>query len=171
MSGGPLTSKSSAKRLLLVDDEAFFREALQTVLKQSGFEVTTAPHAKVAQDLLGIGSFDVVVSDINMPGISGIELLKFVRNTKPDLPVILMTGFAELKETVEADSLGAKGFLAKPFKKEDSLGLLENLLVPTGATEKIETNQDLNFCKLSIDDFISGHQIKFDIYVRLSGAK
>jgi len=158
------------KHILVVDDDAVFRSALSQTLTREGFQVTQVEHGKLAMDVISIQDVDAVISDINMPGVSGVELLNFSRQSKPDLPFILMTGFAELKETKEAYELGARGFLPKPFKKEELLSILQEWLYPK--TDQVEEeNQDLNYCKLSIDDFVSGHEIKFDIYVRLSEKK
>ncbi|MEW6055485.1 MAG: HD domain-containing phosphohydrolase [Bdellovibrionota bacterium] len=167
-----VAKKGAAKKhVLVVDDDDVFRSALVLALSQEGFQVTQAAHGKLAKDVIGIQDVDAVISDINMPGVSGIELMHFCRKEKPNLPVILMTGFAELKETKEAYELGARGFLPKPFKKEELLSILHEWLYPKAEEEAEEENQDLNYCKLSIDDFISGREIKYDIYVRISEKK
>lgn len=168
--------KIVVKHVLVVDDDDLFRGALTSTLKLEGYKVTAAQHGKVAQDIIGFEEIDMVISDINMPGVSGIELMHFVKRTKPDLPVILMTGFADLKETTEAYELGARGFLPKPFKKEELLKILRELSLPKleasqEKEEEEEEDQDINYCKLSIDDFVSGREIKYDIYVRLSEEK
>lgn len=169
-----IKKKISDKHVLVVDDEDLFRNALASTLKHEGYKVTAVQHGKLAQDVIGLEKVDAVISDINMPGMSGIELLHQLKKTNPELPVVLMTGFSDLKETTEAYDLGAKGFLAKPFKKEELLELLKVILadnLDAKDADVSEENQDLNYCKLSIDDFISGKEIKFDIYVRLSATK
>jgi putative nucleotidyltransferase with HDIG domain len=158
------------KHILVIDDDDIFRNALSQTLIREGFQVTQAAHGKLAIEIIEIQRIDLIISDINMPGISGLELLHYVKKNKPELPFLLMTGFSELKETQEAYDLGARGFLAKPFQKADLLSVLQEWLDPKNASMG-EENQDLNFCKLSIDDFVSGNQIKFDIYIRLSEKK
>jgi response regulator RpfG family c-di-GMP phosphodiesterase len=164
-------SSEEKKHVLVVDDDEIFRGALSQTLVREGFQVTQVAHGKLAKDVIGIQDVHAVISDINMPGISGIELMQFSKKAKPNLPFILMTGFAELKETQEAYELGARGFLPKPFKKEELLSILQEWLYPKDVKPEEEENQNLNYCKLSIDDFVSGHEIKHDIYVRLSENK
>jgi len=163
--------KTEKKHILVVDDEEIFRGALSQMLILEGFQVTQVAHGKLAKNVIGVQDVHAVISDINMPGINGIELMQFSKKTKPDLPFILMTGFADLKETKEAYELGARGFLPKPFKKEELLSILDEWFYQKEDKKKEEENQDINYCKLSIDDFISGHEIKHDIYVRISEKK
>ncbi|MEO7163553.1 MAG: HD domain-containing phosphohydrolase [Bdellovibrionia bacterium] len=166
------TTDSAKKHVLVVDDDDVFRGALCQTLKLEGFQLTQATHGNLAKDVLAVQDFDIVISDINMPGISGIELMRYTKTIKPNLPFILMTGFSELKETKEAYELGARGFLAKPFKKEDLLAVIKEWLYPkSGQLKKEEEDQDLNYCKLAIDDFVSGNKVQFDIYIRLSAKK
>lgn len=160
------------KRILLVDDDDTFRETLGKTLVKEGYHVTHANQSKVAKELIGLEEFDIVISDINMPGGSGIELMHHCKKVRPGLPVVLITGFSDLKETEEAYEMGARGFLPKPFKKEELFEILNLWLHSSDQIKKEEDeSQDDNYCKLSIDDFISGHQIKFDIYIRLSDKK
>ena len=171
MSGAGSTSDTInvTGKILLVDDEDIFRGALKGTLEKAGFEVTESPNIKSAQQLIGIAKFDIVISDINMPGGSGIELVHFVKRTAPDLPIILMTAFAELKEVHDASELGADGFLPKPFRREELFELIKTCLGPKEV--EADVNRDGDFCKLSIDDFISGREIQHDIYIRISEAK
>lgn len=110
---------TKGKHILVIEDSDIFREALAKTLTQEGFLVTQAAHGKLAQEVIGIQDVDVVISDINLPGMSGIELMHFSKKTKPNLPFILMTGFAELKETKEAYEMGARGFLQSHSKKKN----------------------------------------------------
>lgn len=160
----------SGKKILLVDDEDALRAAVAKILASFGATVVEAVDGKMAQNMITIEEVDLVLSDIRMPGCTGIELLHFVKRAKPNLPVILTTGFGELKETKEAYELGAKGFIAKPFTRED----LKNVIVGViGVTEapKAPDETDHDYCKLNIDDFITGKQIKFDIFIKLSKDK
>lgn len=155
------------KRILVVDDDEDFRLALKTCLESQQYETVAMANAKSAFNLLSIESFDAVVSDIRMPGMSGIELLHSIKKSKP-MPVILMTGFAELTETREAYELGADKFIAKPFKRED---LFEAVRACVGPAVDESQDQAANYCRLNIDDFVSGKEIQYDIFVKLSDAK
>ncbi len=158
------------KHILVVDDDEIFLGALAQTLEREGFTVTKVSHGKQAIDLISVGVVDAVLSDINMPGVSGIDLVKFAAENAPELPVILMTGFAELRETAEAIQKGARGFLPKPFKREELIAVLNEWLNPE-KKEAVDANLDDAYCKLSIEDFVSGKEIKFNIYIRLSETK
>ncbi len=156
------------KKILLCEDEATFRTALHAVLTEEGFEVTDAVDGRAAQDILKLKKpFDLVISDIRMPRLNGIELLHWIKRTQP-IPVILMTGFSELMETQEAHSLGADGFLPKPFGVADLRATIQALLPDDPTAPKPKPDLDELYCKIGIDDFISGSTIPYPIYVRLS---
>ena len=102
-------------RVLLVDDDpAVLRVAERWLVKQ-GHAVTTATDGRQAVDLLAVQSFDVIVSDIQMPGMSGIQLLRTVRERDMDVPVILLTGAPDLETATAAVEHGAIKYLAKPL--------------------------------------------------------
>jgi putative nucleotidyltransferase with HDIG domain len=155
------------KRVLLAEDEEQLRIAMARILTGMGAEVLLAADGKVAQSILGVEPVDLVISDVRMPGCNGIELLHFVKRTKPELPVILTTGFGELRETKEAHELGARGFLAKPFSRDDLRKLMTDL-IGVAPVDPEPVLRDEDYSKLSIDDFITGKQIKFDIFIRLA---
>lgn len=160
------------KKILLVDDDDALRDLLGSILIKAGFEVSKAQDGKSAQGLLGLEEFDLVISDIRMPGLSGIELLHYVKRTKKPIPVILMTGFSEILETKQAHEIGAAGFLAKPFKLNELTSLVRETITPTeSASVAQEEDLDDQFGSLRIDDFFSGKEIMFDIFVRLSSTK
>lgn len=101
--------------ILVVDDDQYVREAIQTLLGQRGFRVLACESGYDALRALGEEPVDLVLSDVRMPLISGIELLEKIRERDPETPVILMTGYAELNTAVTAINKGASDFLLKPF--------------------------------------------------------
>jgi EAL domain-containing protein (putative c-di-GMP-specific phosphodiesterase class I) len=111
-------------RLLLVDDDGPLKAALGRTLARAGFEIDMAKNAVSASELLTNGSYDVVLSDIAMPGGDGLQLLRAVRQRFADLPVVLMTGSPELSTAVKAVALGAFDYLVKPVETK---ALLETL--------------------------------------------
>ena len=111
-------------RLLLVDDDGPLKAALGRTLARAGFEVDMASNASGAAELLASSNYDVVLSDIAMPGGDGLQLLRTVRQRFADLPVVLMTGSPELSTAVKAVALGAFDYLVKPV---DTKALLEIL--------------------------------------------
>lgn len=157
-------------KILVVEDEDFFRSALRQYLSARGHIVVEAPNGKVARDIIGSTELDLILSDVQMPFLDGVELLEWVKKSKPT-PFILMTGFSNLLETKSAFDLGADGFLAKPFKNQELIEVIGSVL-NKGATEEHEIeNLDVQFCKVSIEEFVSRKQIDFDVYVRLSEKK
>jgi putative nucleotidyltransferase with HDIG domain len=160
------------KRILIVDDDYYFRTVLEKNLIRRGHRAGCAENAKNAQQIIGLEEYDLVISDIRMPDMDGIELLKWIKANHPKIPVILMTGFSEIEETHQAVELGASGFLAKPFKTED---LIETIAAcfpaEAGLPENGDADLDPQFSRISLDDFVSGHQIKFDIYIRITAKK
>jgi EAL domain-containing protein (putative c-di-GMP-specific phosphodiesterase class I)/CheY-like chemotaxis protein len=102
-------------RVLLVDDEEPLVRAISRALVKSGYHVTTAPDGLEATRRLDEAAFDLVMSDIAMPGMGGIELLHVVRQRDLDVPVILMTGSPTVDTATKAIQLGVLGYLVKPF--------------------------------------------------------
>jgi putative two-component system response regulator len=105
----------SPLRVLVVDDEPTIRELIQRCLELEGYTCTTAPTAEVALQRLGEERFALLVSDIHMPGMSGMELLAVVREIYPDLAVLMVTGVDDRRVGIQALKLGAYGYLIKPF--------------------------------------------------------
>jgi CheY-like chemotaxis protein len=103
-------------RILVVDDESVVRELTVEILRRSGYNPHGVPSAKCALELLDEEAFDLVVSDVVMPEMTGVEFLYELRRRRPDLPVVLMTGGSkEPERTTKAVELGASGLLYKPF--------------------------------------------------------
>jgi two-component system response regulator PilR (NtrC family) len=106
-------------RILVVDDEESIREFLEIMLKKEGYEVTTAEDGARAKEILTKKSFDMVISDMQMPNVTGIELLRHVRESYPDLVFMIITAFGTTETAVEAMKLGAYDYLTKPFKIDE----------------------------------------------------
>ncbi|MFB3906044.1 MAG: response regulator [Acidobacteriota bacterium] len=105
-------------RVLVVDDEAGIRLTLARLLKQDGYDVEVAEDADSARKLISNQSFDVVISDIILGQVSGVDLLRYVRQTAPDVPVVMMTGEPTLETAIEAVRAGAYDYLSKPFNRD-----------------------------------------------------
>ncbi len=120
------------ERILIVDDDAAMRRALTEVLGRGGFTVEQAPSGQHGIERLSGEPFDLVVSDLRMPGLGGLNLLREVRRRHPALPVILITAFGTIEDAVSAMKLGAYDFLTKPFSPQDLLRLVRRALT-TGA--------------------------------------
>jgi DNA-binding NtrC family response regulator len=106
----------SGARVLLVDDEAVAREGLATALRRDGFDVTTADNGDTALALLRTRDFEVMLTDLRMPGMDGLDLLRRAREAWPDMEVLVVTGFATTESAVEAMRTGAFYYISKPFR-------------------------------------------------------
>jgi CheY-like chemotaxis protein/tRNA A-37 threonylcarbamoyl transferase component Bud32 len=106
----------AAKTVLVVDDEPEIRELVSNSLSELGYVCTTAGDGQEAQDFVAAGSFDLVVTDIRMPRKGGIELIRWIRNHYPQMPVIVMSGYADFETAREAIRLGVSDYLSKPFE-------------------------------------------------------
>jgi two-component system KDP operon response regulator KdpE len=106
-------------RILLVDDESAIRRALRPPLVELGFQVVEAVRGEEALQLLRAGAFDVVLLDINMPGIGGIETLRRIRGFAPKLPVLMLTVRDAEEEKVNALEEGADDYITKPFSTRE----------------------------------------------------
>ncbi|HUT24008.1 MAG TPA: sigma-54 dependent transcriptional regulator [Sumerlaeia bacterium] len=105
-------------RILVVDDEVGMQAALREVLQRQGYEVTVAPDAMTALQCLESESVDLVITDVRMPEISGIELLERARTRWPATPVLVMTAYGTIEDAVDAMKKGAADYLIKPFSSE-----------------------------------------------------
>ena len=105
-------------KILIVDDEKSIRLSVQVFLQEAGYDVDTAEDVQNARERLVAAKYDVVVSDIVLPGASGVTLLKAIRNASPDVQVIMMTGEPTVETASEAVRAGASDYLAKPVGKD-----------------------------------------------------
>src|SRR5437868_1367051 len=105
--------------ILIVDDEQSYRQLLSLVFETEGNKIRTAMNGRQALDLLQDEPADVIISDVKMPDMDGIEMFRSVRETLPDIGVILMTAFASVETAREAFKLGADDFIQKPFDVEE----------------------------------------------------
>ena len=114
------------QRILVVDDERHIRDVLAELLEIEGFEVITAADGVEAIAKLELQSFDVVVSDLKMPNIGGLEVMKAVGRLCPDAVTVIMTGFGTVESAVRAMKEGAHDYVLKPFKADDLLAVIQN---------------------------------------------
>jgi two-component system response regulator FlrC len=114
-----------ASNVLLVEDDRALREALADTLTIGGYEFCAVGSAEAALDALARESFCMVVSDVNMPGMDGHQLLGLIRSRYPQLPVLLMTAFGAVERAVDAMRRGAADYLVKPFEPKALLELVE----------------------------------------------
>jgi DNA-binding response OmpR family regulator len=114
--------------VLIVDDDLELRENLQEILAIEGFDVATAKNGNDALDMVSQRDFDLLLLDLIMPGLSGLETLTLLRRQKPQIRVILMTAFSTIENAVDAMRRGADDYLTKPFKTADLLMTVKRVL-------------------------------------------
>jgi len=103
-----------AEKVLLIDDEMEFLDTLSERMRLRGMNVNTAENAEAAVSAIDDSDYDAIVLDLQMPDMNGIEMLKVIRQSHPDMQVILLTGQATLEAGIEAMKLGAMDFMEKP---------------------------------------------------------
>ena len=111
----------ASARILIVDDNMNALKALGYLLEREGFEVECAHSGEIALERLRRTAIDVVLSDLRMPGLGGLELLESIRASHPDLPVVILTAHGTIENAVDAVRLGASDYLQKPSMQTSAL--------------------------------------------------
>jgi len=120
-------AKGTAMRalsVLVVDDDPLILTVVDLMVRHAGHTVRTASDGTTALDVLAEAPADVLVSDIRMPGMSGLELAHLVRKDYPNIPIILMTGYLSEYSNGSASQIGVDGILKKPFKSTDLIAAI-----------------------------------------------
>jgi excisionase family DNA binding protein len=113
----PSAPASGARpRVLVVDDEATIRDLLSKTLALAEYDVDIAPDGRTALERLRMIPYDLLITDLKMPGVDGLTVIREARRLKADLPVIIITGFSNEASAIEAVNLGVSGYLTKPFR-------------------------------------------------------
>lgn len=130
------SSKGSGEtpRILIVDDDPGQRSLLNSFLQSQGFETVTADSGERALETLRTGHFDMMISDVRMPGLSGLDTLRRARQEHATLPVLLVTAYADIRDAVVAMRDGAVNYLAKPIDLDE---LLSSVQQATGVSESV----------------------------------
>jgi DNA-binding NtrC family response regulator len=139
--------------VLLIDDEAIALANLAHVLEREGYAVTACKDGECGLAALAKGEFDLVLTDLKMPGLDGMEVLRRTRAEHPDVPVIMITGYASLDSAVEAMKAGAFHYLAKPFR------LAEAREVVRSALELARVKRENRELKLRVEQLKNPHAI------------
>ncbi len=165
---GPVLSSPAMQRLLIVDDERSMRELLQHVLEREGYHVETAENGRVALDRMKERPFDLVISDIQMPDMTGIELLENVRSSSPETVVIMITAFATVDTARQAFKLGAEDFIIKDsgFDVDELKVLVRKAIEKTQLRQQVELLQK-EFTRRSSFDNIIGRSVRMQSLFRM----
>ena len=116
------------EKILVVDDEENVCHSVKKILGRKGYEVSQALTVNEAVNLIDTMTFDLVITDLMIPGTSGLELVQIIREKYPELDVIMITGYASIESAVNATKLGAKAYLPKPFTPDELTKVTESTL-------------------------------------------
>ena len=120
--------QAAGARIVVVDDEPQIRELLATALRREGYQVSTYDDGRAALEEIAREPIDVLITDLRMPGISGLELIRTAKETRPELGSVLITAFASTETAVQALRFGADDYLTKPFGIDDLRKVVQRVL-------------------------------------------
>ncbi len=118
-----------AEKILIIDDEPDMLKLLSMILREkTHYEITSTNNPVEAIEMAKKGGFDLVISDLKMPGLDGIEIIEAVKGVDPDTPVIIITAYGTVESASEAMQKGGFDFITKPFRKEQILFTIDKAL-------------------------------------------
>jgi DNA-binding NtrC family response regulator len=132
-----MAHEAGSPRILIIDDESAIRESLETLLMLEGFTVSMAGDGTAGMDLVSRNEYDLLLLDLALPGESGIDLLPRIKETQPNLPVIMITAFGTVGNVVDAIRAGAENFVQKPWDNEKLLADIRTAIARHRAEEEI----------------------------------
>src|SRR3972149_4461225 len=118
----------SKEKILIVDDEKGIRDFLEIMLKKEGYKTAVAVSGEDAIKLFNNSSYDLVISDVRMKGMSGVELLKSIKEINPEIVVLMITAYASVDTAIDAMKAGAYDYITKPFKIDEVKHIIRNAL-------------------------------------------
>ncbi|MBI5167416.1 MAG: sigma-54-dependent Fis family transcriptional regulator, partial [candidate division NC10 bacterium] len=161
-------------QVLIIEDEAGMRDLLQKVLGRQGYTVRVVAEGKDALKLLEEETFDLVLTDVVMPGVDGMDILRFVKRERPETTVIIMTAFGTIDSAVQAMKEGAYHYISKPFKMEEILVVLEKALEEKRLREEVAFLRQEVTARYRFDNLIGkskAMQEVFDLIRRVAPSK
>lgn len=114
--GADHAPRTSRPRILVVDDEPNIRDVLSKTLALAEYDVDVAANGETALEQLRARTYDLLITDLKMPGVDGLAVIREVRRSNPSMPVIIVTGYSTESAAIEAINLGVTGYLTKPFR-------------------------------------------------------
>jgi len=149
--------------ILIVDDEESVRDSLYSWFLEDGFRVECAENAKKALTILEYDQFDIILADIKMPGMDGLEMLRRIKSLKPDAIVIVMTAFATVDTAVKALKDGAYDYVTKPFDPDDLTHLIRNATKQISLTDENENLKKKVVSLENVEDLIGESEAMKDM--------
>ena len=152
------------ENILIVDDEKHYPMIIGEVLAEEGYRAFTASSGMEALDILNTQFIDLVLSDVKMPGMTGIDLLENIKAIKPNLPVIIMTAFGSVEKAVEAMHKGAYTFILKPFENEALIAHIAKALSLYKIVQENEILKDAIQSRYQFDNIIGKSKPMQELY-------
>ncbi|MCX6239775.1 MAG: sigma-54 dependent transcriptional regulator [Bacteroidia bacterium] len=149
--------------ILIVDDEESVRDSLYNWFLEDGFRVECAENAKKALTILESDQFDIILADIKMPGMDGLEMLRRIKSLKPEAIVIVMTAFATVDTAVKALKDGAYDYVTKPFDPDDLTHLIRNATKQISLVDENETLKKKVVSLENVEDLIGNSEAMKDL--------
>jgi len=150
-------------RILVVDDDPSLRRVMQAQLEQEGYEVAVAASAQQTLSVLELRPFDLVITDLKMPGMSGLELLKHARSQHPQVIVIMLTAFATVDTAVEAMKAGAYDYLTKPVHQDEMSVVVRRALEHVHLVEQVRTLRISLNQKYGFENILGGSDVLLEV--------
>jgi two-component system, OmpR family, response regulator len=160
-SDAPKQPEMPPVRILIVDDDKAILEYMQTLLDKDGFQVTTVQDPTLVEDQLRTGGFHVVILDLMMPKMDGIETLKRIRKIDTDVAVVIYTGYPNVESAIAAMKLEAVDYLKKPFNVDEFREVLDRVMRKKGLARSPEEQ-----LHRSIGDTIRGLRKEKDLTLK-----
>lgn len=160
--------RQNKRNILVVDDESVIREGMRRILEAEGYQAETSAGGRTALEKIQEQDFDVVITDLKMPGMDGIEVLKTIKILQPEVPVIIITGYSTVTSAVDAMKNGAFDYIAKPFSPELIIDKVQKAIDhKTSAADCIMARQELSPGH-GFDDFVGESAEMQKVYRRIS---
>jgi DNA-binding NtrC family response regulator len=153
-------------RLLIVDDEVQMGVVLGRMLEREGYSVRHTTSGKEALDLLAAEQFDLVLCDMRMPNLSGLELLQQAKRVAPDVDFVMMTAYADTRSAVECMKNGALDYLIKPFPMDELKVILERVAETRQLREENERLREMVDERVSLDNIVAASRAMQDVLAR-----
>ena len=151
--------KSPRARILAVDDEAIVLDSIRRILVVAGYSVDTVETGPEALGLVRKNDYDFVFTDFKMPDMDGVEVTKAVKHLRPDVDVIMVTGYASVESAVETMKHGAMDYIQKPFTEDELTNLVNRLVIRRQARLEKETAPSIHLVTPSVGESSSRHEI------------
>ncbi len=152
------------EKILIVDDEKNYPMIISELLQEEGYSSSTASSGMEALDILNNEIIDLVLTDVKMPGISGIQLLEKIKEINPDLPVIIMTAYGSVEKAVEAMHKGAYTFILKPFENQALIAHIAKAISVYRIVQENNMLREAVISRFSFDNIIGKSKPMQEIY-------